>query len=685
MNGESTPSLNGEDRSNLARMINPGPLRLLSQVCCAAIAALFLLAAIQSGAVRAQVQPLADAVELPQGNAHLQPFENLKFLIVDEMRLDPEAVITLRDQFEPLESPWIDFGEQQGAVWLLVTVQNMSERPGEWMIDIQRPFVDELLVQKRTSGKPPETLLLADRNTRFDDRPVVSQYLVAPLWMEAGERAEILVGLRSSTGSWLPLTFATPERMRTAHMQEARFNWIINGAMIALVIIAIAMGRLVGWPLVTAFAAYVGLSALFVANNEGYLHRFVWPDAMGAYEPANLILLVGMMIAVLQFARLFAGLSQNYPRANRAVQTLQAMLIAAGLASAFFWQSDPVRWAVFLHVPLVALAYFTTAILAWRGKVLGAMPFLAGSAAILFTVVVMAAILLSPGRFPLTVAPDYFHGTILFESFAFLVAILVRMLAIQRDLNRSLEAEVSATREKLELAEALQESRNRYDAARSHAEGLKARIAATSHDLQQPLLSLRRGLEEVAARNPEAAGNLGAALTYLERVTESGLADAMPENPLPGKKPDEGIETFPGGLVLTNCAAMFRNEAQAAGVELRTRGSDVNVRTEPVELMRAACNLVSNALKHAKASRVLIAIQRREDHVLLKVIDDGTGLDTAQLDQLSAAYAKGDESDGRGLGLHLVHQFAQRPGHGFEMRSAPGRGTCMILRLPRGR
>ena len=297
----------------------------------------------------------------------------------------------------------------------------------------------------------------------------------------------------------------------------------------------------------------------------------------------------------------------------------------------------------------------------------------------------MSAVLLAPGKFPMTVALDYFHGTVLFEALAFLVAILVRMLAMQRELNRSLEAEVSVTREKLQLAEALQESRNRYDAARSHAEGLRARIASTSHDLQQPLLSLRRGLEDVSARDPEAAGNLRAALTYLEGVTESGLADTMPDNLLAGEKPDEGVETFPASLVLANCAAMFKAEAAAAGVDLRTIGLEVNVTTEPVELMRAVSNLVSNALKHAQATKVLIAVQSRADHVLLRVIDNGSGLDDEQLAKMGAAYVKGQDSDGHGLGLHLVHQFAKRPGHGFQMSSAPGARTCMTLRLPKGR
>lgn len=669
-------------------MIELKSLRFQNQRWILAALALVLCALAAFAPIAAQERAIGDAeqsaVALPQGNNHLQPFDSLRYLILEGATLDPKDALARGDAFAPLTSPWVDFGDQQGAIWLLVSVENTGARGGEWMVDIQRPFVDELLVQKLTEGRPPETLLEVDRDTHFDERPVVSQYLVAPLWMEAGEQAEILVGLRSSTGSWMPLTFATPERMRTAHMQEARFNWIINGAMVALIVIALAMGRLVGWPLVIAFASYAGLSALFVANNEGYLHRFLWPGNMGAYEPANLLLLLGMMIAVLQFARLFANLAENHKRTDRIVQALQLVLVLLAIVSAFLWHHDALRWAVFAAVPPVAFAYLTTAVLAWRARVLGALPFLAGSLAILFTVAVMSAVLLAPGRYPMTVALDYFHATVLFESLAFLIAILVRMLAMQRALNRSLQAEVVATREKLELAEALKESRDRYDDARSRAEGLRARLASTSHDLQQPLLSLRRGLQDVARSDPEAAGSLEAALTYLQEVTESGLSDSVPDDPFAGERPDEGVESFALQVVLANCAAMFRAEAEAAGVTLTVRPTDARVRTEPVELIRTLGNLISNALKHASATRLLVAAQQRSDYVLMRVIDNGCGMDEAQIEAMATAYAKGAESEGYGLGLHLAHQFAGRPGHDLEIKSARGRGTCVTLRIPRG-
>ncbi|MEM6584879.1 MAG: sensor histidine kinase, partial [Pseudomonadota bacterium] len=623
-------------------------------------------------------------VALPQGNAHLQPFDALTYLITPDTQLDPEAAFARRSDFSPVTSPWVDFGDQDGAVWLLVAVENTGERGGEWMVDIQRPFVDDLSVTKIAPDGSHETLLAFDRSMPFDARPVVSQYLVAPLWMEAGEEAHILVGLTSSTGSWIPLTFATPERMRTAHMQEARFNWIINGAMAALVIVALAMGRLVGWPLVLAFASYATLSAAFVANNEGYLHRFVWPDNMGAYEPANLLFLIGMMLSLLQFARLFADLKSHYPRANTAALGLSGALVALGLASALFWQLDAMRWLVFLIVPVVALSYFAIAVLAWRAKVLGAVPFIAGSLAILFTVVTISAVLLSPGRLPLTVALDYFHVTVLFESLAFLVAILVRMLAIQSELSRSLAAEVATTREKLELAQALQSSNQRYDSARNLADSLRARIASTSHDLQQPLVSLRQSLERLSNNDPQAAEATKAALDYLHKVTASGLANEAEEDRLAGEKPQEGTETFPIHLALENCASMFRAEAQSAGVDLKIRSSALAVTTEPVDLMRALSNLVSNALKHAKASRVLVAAQPREDTVLIRVIDNGIGMSDDEIERSSQAYTKGEDSEGHGLGLHLVWEYGERPGHGVSVRSKPGGGLCVTLSVPKG-
>ncbi len=645
--------------------------------------ALVLLALfIAPGIATAQDQ--ARAIELPQGNAHVQAFDQMKVRIAPQGTLNLDEALNSGNAFHPVTTRWIDFGPQDGGVWLRMSVTNTSPRPGEWMIDIQRPFVDELLVAKLRPGEPPEILLQAHNHTAMSERPVASQYWVAPLWMEAGETAEIMVGLRSSGGSWMPLTFATAERMRTAHMQESRFNWLVNGAIAAMIAAALAMGRLVGWRLSLSFAAYAGAGALFVANNEGYLHQFAWPDQPQWFAPLNAFLLPAMAAAGLEFARRFVDLPKLNGQHNRRLVGIEIALIVLALVAAFAWHSPILQTLLYVAVGLAALVYLALGLTAWRAKVLGGVPFLIGTGLLGLTLIFMAAVLAMPGRLPLTVALDYFHGTLLLESFAFFIAIVVRMLAMQQRLNQSLTAEVAATQAKLELEEALRHSREKYDAAKSKAEHMRNRLASTSHDLQQPLLALRGRLRQLQGSDSPQDKDVTAALDYLETVTERGLQDTSPDNPLAGEKPDEGAETFRISIALDNCAAMFRNEAQGAGVQLSVEHGDELVTTDPVDLMRALSNLISNALKHGQASSVSVSTQGAGEQLAITITDNGVGMSPKALDQTMQPYAKGSDSAGHGLGLALVREFASRKGHGFDGVSAEGEGTTFTLRVPAG-
>lgn len=643
---------------------------------------------ITSPAVHAQDDPgtMLDAVDLPQGNSHVQPFERMRYFIGAGDSLNPESALSQRVSFQPVTTPWLDFGAKDAPIWLIMRVHNPADRDGEWVLDIQRPFADELLVAKVDGSGVQDILLDVDSNTPFSARPVASQYLVAPLFMEAGETADILIGVRSSTGSWMPVTFATQERMRTAHMQEARFNWTINGALLALVIAALFMGRLAGWPLALGFAGYAGLGALFAANIEGYLHRFILTEAMWAHEPLSFVLMPAMMLALLQFAREFADLRKTAPSLAKFVRWMQAGLAAMIVIGVIAWQFGPAQRAIVAAVPVVSLTYLAIAVIAFRAKVLGAIPFLAGSAVIAVTVAVMAAMLLMPGHLPLTVALDYFHAALLFESFAFFIAIVVRMLAMQRALNRSLALEVEVTREKLELANALQDSRSRYDAARRSADTMRSRLQSTSHDLQQPMIALRQNVQRIAARDGEAAEKLESALDYLEAITDTGLLE-VPEDDaaLAGVAPDEGAETFPLSIALENCAAMFGSEAESAGTLLISKPTELSVHTDPVELMRALSNLVSNALKHAGAGEITLEAMLSGDQIEISISDNGVGMSKAEIAEYKMPHAKRAESEGHGLGLALVRQFAARPGHSLEILSAPGEGAKFIISVPAGR
>jgi len=120
--------------------------------------------------------------------------------------------------------------------------------------------------------------------------------------------------------------------------------------------------------------------------------------------------------------------------------------------------------------------------------------------------------------------------------------------------------------------------------------------------------------------------------------------------------------------------------AQAAEDVAARTGASLSLDLEPgivvaeartrEELVRIACEAVANAARHSSASTVRVEL-RNGDRIRLRVVDDGVGFDPG-----SAAPA----GAGR-FGLASMRERAAALGADFEIRSVPGTGTAVEVRL----
>jgi PAS domain S-box-containing protein len=90
-------------------------------------------------------------------------------------------------------------------------------------------------------------------------------------------------------------------------------------------------------------------------------------------------------------------------------------------------------------------------------------------------------------------------------------------------------------------------------------------------------------------------------------------------------------------------------------------------------LYRIAQEALTNVAKHARARNVDILLERRADHVLLIIEDDGVGFDPA---------ASGGA--GQGFGLLGMQERAGLVGAMLEIESSPGKGTTVLVRMTPG-
>jgi signal transduction histidine kinase len=91
-------------------------------------------------------------------------------------------------------------------------------------------------------------------------------------------------------------------------------------------------------------------------------------------------------------------------------------------------------------------------------------------------------------------------------------------------------------------------------------------------------------------------------------------------------------------------------------------------------LYRAANELLTNVVKHARATRVSVVLSLRERDLQIAVEDDGTGFDLANVDRRYVDFT--------GFGLFSIREEMTHCGGTFKVESVKPHGTRIIMGLP---
>jgi len=102
------------------------------------------------------------------------------------------------------------------------------------------------------------------------------------------------------------------------------------------------------------------------------------------------------------------------------------------------------------------------------------------------------------------------------------------------------------------------------------------------------------------------------------------------------------------------------------------------------ELKQVFLNLVLNAGQAVEDDGTIrIATERVKDDVIVRVEDDGPGIDPEILDRIfDPFFTTKNVGEGTGLGLGIAHQIIRAHGGAISVASEPGARTVFTVRLP---
>jgi two-component system, OmpR family, sensor histidine kinase KdpD len=214
-----------------------------------------------------------------------------------------------------------------------------------------------------------------------------------------------------------------------------------------------------------------------------------------------------------------------------------------------------------------------------------------------------------------------------------------------------------------------------------------ALLRAVSHDLRTPLTSV------VAAGH--ALGT--SSLTEQERselsaaVVEEGTRLAgMVDNLLALSRLQAGAaEPRSDWVSIEELVTSAAEGLRGGPVTIRlTVDADVpELRADAAQLERAFANLLENAGRYSGGLPVSVHARRAGARVLVSVVDQGPGIESAERDRIFEPFYRGRSANaqpwtGSGLGLAIAKGFVEANGGTIEVESLPGQGTSFQISLP---
>lgn len=217
-------------------------------------------------------------------------------------------------------------------------------------------------------------------------------------------------------------------------------------------------------------------------------------------------------------------------------------------------------------------------------------------------------------------------------------------------------------------------------------------VANASHELRTPLATIA-GYAETLAEDGELdeatrrsfAATIQAEANRMHRIVE----DLMSLSRIEADRfaaPHDKVDL----RELVNAAADNVSRLPGCSLELRLQDRLPPVAGDFGQLCQALDNLLANAVRYGCApdgGTVTIDARRDGDRALLAVRDEGDGIPPQHLPFLTRRFyrvdaARSRDGGGTGLGLAIVKHIVERHRGSLDIRSRPGKGTTVEIRLP---
>lgn len=560
-----------------------------------------------------------------------------------------------------------NFGtDNQKSQWYKLSITHLNAYDKEWFIATALSQAPLLQVFKKTD-KGFESIFYQDGQSRFHDRPYPHRVLIVPVKLKPHENIELYIQYKAIANYPIfPVVLDLDALVDRTNLYELG-NGIGLGALLVLFLFFFTQFLIKPSQSLGVYCLLVLSVGLFVCQLTGYSFKYFWPQ-FGEFGIRFSSVIGGFTyIWYFLFASVLFNLRKNNLKLHRVIVFVAiacALLTSVGL---FIDMSKVISlFAIFaLPLPLVV------AIWALKHRLPSSTIFILGSSlhftsAYLF-ILTCVGFDLGAHRHIFAVAG---LGQLV-DICLFAGALIYQSKALREELNNNLK-------QRLEDAEQLVRLEKEKTQSLAKQQDYILQLAATTHDLKQPLASLKMALAVVSdSESKEAKKKMESTLNYTDQILRS-LLDSCKEEYI------DSVERVEISKLFSNIASRYEGLNTKKHISLRFKQTQNFVNCSPIVLNRLLDNLITNAVRHTSKGGILVTARKKTNGTLFQVWDTGSGIPEASLKKLTQPYTqeKIKNEEGFGLGLYIVKTLCANAGYIFDIRSQQGKGSRVSVFVP---
>ena len=542
--------------------------------------------------------------------------------------------------FTPVTAPYINFKTDKYVRWLRFSVKNNTEAP--YALNLLTKGIDSVDFYVLNRGIVDESYHSGSHvpiNLRENS---INSLLIFPFEIDTGETVTVYIRIRTQGYplSAYPFTLLNQDLTPNSIKSNTLFQSIYLGGTTIVFLFGLFLALLFRQRIYIYYACFV-LGSLIMMLFYNEYHYFIF-DSLPAYlknKNAFAILVTVNSTLYLLFAREYLLYGRSYLNdlliQITVIATMTCLLVALPFGITLF----DYRFFFYIFIFAESSLFFIMLIKSLRNRYKPAWLFLIGSMPIAALGFIEALSALH--SIPIQKLHDIYYMITLWDM-CFLTLGLVWRFKLMQDEQRSMQQNLFSMEVRVQDTE-------------------RRRIAQDLHDRLGGLFAvLKLNLSQISLRNGSKERE------FLDKSLNVTDMAAMELRRVAHKMEDNSLSKI--GLV--KLLHTIYGDSEAPAISIQTSGMEERLPTGvEAALYSIIQESITNALKHADASEIVVQITRSGRNIKLIIEDDGKGFDlTKQKDY------------GKGLANIAVRAKEHLKGD-FSIDTSPGSGTVIIVKM----